>query len=277
MNVDAAMRDLATRAAARATIEQVASVLAPARIPIVALKGAALALDAYPEDVPRPLTDVDVLVLPEHVARATRALVRAGFTIPFAPPHAWSRTLVRPGTPLTVDLHALLFSRGLFAMRTADVFARARPLLGVDAEVSRPHGLDLVAHAIGHFAKTRPPPDVEVLARDLAHAAARDGLGPDALARHLVACGLARAARYALSRVPTEQARAICAALPRDALAQPLVALARGLEDAPLETPRSVLSRHVLNATLPRGAVSLGYQVIDALGRRARAAISPSP
>jgi hypothetical protein len=268
VNVFDEARAMAVHAAARATIEDVTRVLAAEGVRCLALKGTALALDVYPEGVVRMLTDVDVLVPRAAFARATVALRAHGHVDSGPGAHALTRTLSGRASPLPVDLHGDLFSRALFALDTRGVFDRAVPLAGLDAGVERPHGLDLVAHAIGHFAKTRPPSDVHVLGRDISFSMARDALSAEAVAAHLESHGLARAARYALERVRTPEASAIAELLTPDRLAAPMVRLARATEHAPLETVRSVASRHVLNRSLARGVVSFGYHALDALTSR---------
>lgn len=281
MITEAELRELARRTAAIATLEDVTCILGARGIACLALKGAALVLDVYPDDVSRPLTDVDVLVRPEHFVAATAALSAHGYTVSAEPPHAFSRTFAGRVTPLALDLHGMLYSRGLFRMPADALFERSAEARGIETMLLRPHGLDLVAHAIGHYVKTRPPLETDMLGRDIVFAMARDGLDEKTVASHLVALGLGRAARYALPRITEADARAVSSAildeLPRDPLAHALVVFAKRTENAPLETLSSVLSRHVLNESLPRGVLSFGYQALDALESRAKRRFSRRP
>lgn len=262
------MRALARNGAARVTLEEVAHAFTCDDIPIVALKGAALALAVYPEGEARAFADVDVLVPERAFARASALLLDAGFRVVGHGPHDLSRTFVGHASPLPVDLHGALFSRLLFELDADGLYARSQRLPGLDGEVRRPHGLDLVAHAIGHYAKTRPPPCATTLGRDVKFALARDGITPAVAAQHLARSGLLRAAFYALPRAGEEEAHELLRALPRDPWSGPIVSAARALERAPLVTTRSVLSRHLLNRSLARGAASFCLHGLDAARSR---------
>ena len=281
MNLDDEMRELARRTAALATLEDLTRILGARGIACLSLKGAALVLDVYPEHTSRPLTDVDVLVDPLRFREAVAALEASGYAVTAEPPHAYSRTFRGRVSPLAVDLHGALYSRALFRMPAHALFARAVKARALEHDVLRPHGLDLVAHAVGHYVKTRPPLDTDVLGRDITFAMARDGLDATRVAAHLVELGLARAARYALPRITDPASRAVAnailEALPPDPLAKTLVAVAKYTEHARLETLPSVLSRHVLNESLPRGLLSFGYQALDAAASRARRRFSRRP
>ena len=58
-----------------------------AGIPVLVLKGAALAHLVYPQPGLRPMRDIDLLVKPDDVAHARRLLGQLGFTLPPTPMH----------------------------------------------------------------------------------------------------------------------------------------------------------------------------------------------
>ena len=64
----------------RRMLEQVVARLAAERIPVMLLKGAALALSVYPSFAQRPMNDLDVLVPAEQAPRAWQAFRDLGWT-----------------------------------------------------------------------------------------------------------------------------------------------------------------------------------------------------
>jgi hypothetical protein len=67
-------------------LREILASLAEQSIPVIALKGAALAETVYRNVAVRPMRDVDLLVRPEHAARAAETLERLGFS-----PDEWYR------------------------------------------------------------------------------------------------------------------------------------------------------------------------------------------
>ena len=63
-------------------LEEIIKALDERGIPVVLLKGAALVQTVYPSPELRPMSDLDLLVPPEHAARAQRELQRLGFNAP---------------------------------------------------------------------------------------------------------------------------------------------------------------------------------------------------
>lgn len=277
MSLDARIADLVRRGTARTLVHDVASVLAREGIPVMPLKGALLAETVYGGGLVRAFTDVDVLVPEGDFERAVRALEQASFVVAErAMPADASCVVCPPGLGVTLDLHRRLFGRALFDLPTWAVFARGtrdRALFG--AEVVLPDPRDQLAHAIGHYVKSRPTPDAETLALDLALVAEVHGVRPESLAEHLVSHGLGRAARLALPIAAEARpdrgafARAVLERLPRDPLGD---RLARFVRDRLLEgDPGSVASlvgQHALDRSLPWAFASAMLHAEGTLRRR---------
>ena len=60
-------------------LERILRILAEANIPVIVLKGAALAQTIYPDIALRPMTDLDILVKSEHLDRAVELLRTTGY------------------------------------------------------------------------------------------------------------------------------------------------------------------------------------------------------
>ena len=75
----AARRRAATSLAASALVTDVARKLAPSGISVMPVKGALLQYWLYDDPTERPLTDVDLLVLPEDLEPAVKQLESAGY------------------------------------------------------------------------------------------------------------------------------------------------------------------------------------------------------
>lgn len=63
----------------RAAADQACAALAAAGVPVLLLKGIAYAGRLYADPAARPMTDVDLLVAPDAIAAAARALARLGY------------------------------------------------------------------------------------------------------------------------------------------------------------------------------------------------------
>ncbi len=98
-----------------AVLRAAGGTLDAAGVPFIALKGAALGPQVYPDPVHRPMSDIDLWVAPDRIGDALGALAAHGF-------HDSARStlqlpadqvriewrLVRAGAPLEVELHARL-------------------------------------------------------------------------------------------------------------------------------------------------------------------------
>ncbi|MFB0535256.1 MAG: nucleotidyltransferase family protein [Anaerolineae bacterium] len=99
-------------------LEDVVGHLAAESVPVILLKGAALAKTVYGNDAVRPMADLDLLVQREHVSTALRVLSALGYE----PAHAEFRAgyvvtyrnevmLVKPGeVNVPIEIHWSLFS-----------------------------------------------------------------------------------------------------------------------------------------------------------------------
>ena len=83
----------------RTELEKISSLFAQAGIDCLALKGAALAGTLYPDPATRPMSDLDLLLRPQHLRRALTLLRQAGYSLENFTYHAllWG--------PVFVELH----------------------------------------------------------------------------------------------------------------------------------------------------------------------------
>jgi hypothetical protein len=182
----------------RAVLDEAAKLFLAAGIPVMPLKGMWLQQVVYASVYERRMSDLDLLVPENRYKDAGDVLRAAGWRC--SSWNTWEATFCSPRYALPIDLHCELFPAGSFNMPTADLFRRGRrdrEMFGV--ELVLPNPLDVFAHLVGHFAKCQIARVLEPkLGPELAKLATTFQLEPDALARHLEMCGMARAARYAL-------------------------------------------------------------------------------
>jgi hypothetical protein len=180
-------------------LDEAAKLFLAARIPVMPLKGMWLQQVVYESAYERRVSDLDLLVPEDRYEEAADILRAAGWRCSCW--NTWEATFRSPRYPLPIDLHCELFPAGSFNMPTADLFRRGRrnsETFGV--ELVLPDPLDVFAHLVGHFAKCQIASVLEPkLGPELAKLASSFQLEPDAVARHLEMCGMARAARYALT------------------------------------------------------------------------------
>jgi len=135
-----------------------------AAIPVVVLKGMALAHLVYPDPTLRPMQDVDLWTPPDQLEQAAETLRHAGFEFPrrtyegrWTPGAAGGdedRALEVPGTPILFELHGALPSWAeLPPAFAAAAWARATtvPLGDVTARVLAPE--DLLLHVALHLSR----------------------------------------------------------------------------------------------------------------------------
>jgi hypothetical protein len=261
-------RGLASHLVGLAVLGQAAELLAPHGILLMPLKGIWLQRLIYPDPAERPITDVDVLVPERRYREVLARLAEAGWTLCGA--NVSEASYRAPGLPLPLDVHKRLFGRGAFRLPNAELFARARP----DAEafglrLLLPDPLDVFAHLIGHFVKSRGfTPTPELTVRDLVLLAAAGLFEPRRCAAHLDASGLARAARYTLPLIAASDAggfgRAVLDALPPDpvgaGIARAMTALGAHMH---ARSGWSAALGFVLEPSLPRALLSFGLRVWD--------------
>ncbi|HKP63391.1 MAG TPA: nucleotidyltransferase family protein [Polyangiales bacterium] len=263
-------RGLVSHLVGRAVLEAAAGALAQRSIRLMPLKGIWLQERVYAADpAERPITDVDVLVPEGDYARAIELLCAAGFRLLSS--DVWQAALLAPGLPLPLDLHKRVFARAAFRMPTAELFARGtrdRRRFGV--ELVLPDPLDVFAHLVGHFVKSRGGRDsAPFRLRDFARLAEGARLDPERTARHLMHCRLARASRYVLSCVPDAlDPSGFCAAtlarLPRDPAGEVCASTMLRLRDRVGPRARlAALPGFVLEPSLGAAVVSLVMRAWD--------------
>lgn len=196
---------------ARVETDALAQALAPLATPLVLLKGASYIVQGLPLARGRLLRDVDLLVPPERLADAERALAAAGWAADEALDaydqryyRAWSHQLPplrRPGGALEADLHhAILPPTGRLHPDAARLVRDARAV-GGPWRVADP--ADQVVHASVHLfqdsdctSKLREVVDVDALCR---HHAAADAAFWPRLAARAALHGTQRPVAYALA------------------------------------------------------------------------------
>lgn len=138
-------------------LEQVLRALNGTGVPTILLKGAHLGREVYPAALARPLSDLDLLVPPDDLSRAVRALGDAGYALPT--PEDWASYRdhhhappVRRAGRLPVELHATIEPCAPpFNLPLADLWTRARCTTagGTGAYVLAPE--DLLLHLAVHM------------------------------------------------------------------------------------------------------------------------------
>lgn len=138
-------------------------VLSRAGLPVMLLKGAAMAHTTYGAFRERPMSDLDLLVRPEHAPAAQALLREAGWTPRFPEESDWLYRGMHHLPPLTdtrvpamkvhLELHTDLFPpRGNpFALGAADLWGAALPAAGLPVGTLVPGALHRLLHACLHF------------------------------------------------------------------------------------------------------------------------------
>jgi hypothetical protein len=138
--------------------------MATARIPVVLLKGAALACTNHGSFSERPMGDLDLLIEPGRAAEAHDVLCRSGWARRYGPewdfmysemhhlpPLADTRA---PKLAVTVELHTELFPPQLssFSFSARQIWEGAHPLPGLPGGAKVPSPLHRLLHCCLHFA-----------------------------------------------------------------------------------------------------------------------------
>lgn len=269
--------DFARREAAKDAVRTAATRLSARSIPVAPLKGALVSARWLSVDVPRPLTDVDLLVPGDRFQEARAALLEGGGRIGGVDRDDRSATLLVPWCPMSIDLHQRLFPKLLFREDPRRMLARAtidRDLYGASVLLLHPH--DAIAHALGHHAMGRPLVSRERLATDL-EAIGRDVRDPRLLRFDLRRMGLLRAALFAeldLARGTIPWLDQVVDGARLGPLETRAVRLALELARTDVTGPgsASTMTRHVMNDGFARGALSAAVQVLQRLTRESRLA-----
>jgi hypothetical protein len=135
--------------------------LRDAGIPVVLLKGAALAASVYPSFAERPMADADLLVRAGDIARARDVVRAAGWRESGDPVlsrlleghHHLPAFVDAGGTEIRLELHtALVPGESPFLLPTEEYWAAARPARDEFAGALVPAPAYLLLHACIHFA-----------------------------------------------------------------------------------------------------------------------------
>jgi hypothetical protein len=246
--------------AADALVEDVARRLAGAGISVMPVKGALLQHWLYDDPTERPLTDVDLLVLPQDLERVVTRLESAGYrSLQRASVGA---VVLRTPFGLALDLHPSLFDAARYRLRTAELFARSSEDSRLySARVRLPSPLDAYAHLIGKFGSDHLDGRATGRLDEIARMASLIDAPAETVAQHLVDCGMRRVSRYVLPLVHQTMdepfAAQVHSCLPFDPIGACIAALASSaLPRAPAVSRRGALVAHLLNDSLPRAARS---------------------
>jgi hypothetical protein len=272
-------RALASYLIGRTLLQQCVSVLAPLGIWVVPLKGVWLQQFVYPDKGERLITDVDVLVPQSRYAQARHALLDARWKLNGE--DVSEASFLAPGFPLAVDLHAGLYTRGVFRTSLQGIFARARPdVQAFDCQVLLPDPLDVLSHLVGHALKggnAWAGQGNEL--RDIPRLVQVFELSPERCAARLAADGLARAARFVLPLIAAEPvlAERILACLPADPVGVEIARAARTLKQLQPDNPRAhTVVGFMLDSSVWRAGYALSLRVLDMLEAQRRAAARSS-
>lgn len=248
-------------------LRETVDVLTPEGIAVMPLKGLWLQQMAYASPAERRITDVDVIVPEGTFERAEQALLRAGFRRTGRASTEGAYRL--RGYSLALDLHRELFTRFAFDLPARDLFARGRrDTESFGCEVTSPDPLDVFAHLVGHFVKSRATRDDRQHLRDFSVMAERLSLDPAHCATHLAQTGLSRAARFVMPLVAEVERSAFAAQVLAALAADPVAAvLARAASELsgrlPARSPLRALPGYLLDRSLPRGALALAARAWD--------------
>ncbi|HET9955195.1 MAG TPA: nucleotidyltransferase family protein [Polyangiaceae bacterium] len=261
------VRRFALSVLASEILRDVAVTLQARGIPVMPLKGVLFQRLLYADPTERLLSDVDVLVPESEFEVAIQALRDASFCAPRV-----GRSLVevalRSPKGLDVDLHRRLFSPARYRLETDAVFRRATRddrLLGVPLYIAHP--LDTAAHLIGKFVSDHVVADSLKRLRELLLWVEHCDIQPEALASHLDAHGLSRAARYALGCgnevLGNPFFSATLAALPPDPIGRACAHVARSLMPRWRRTPLAAAPSHLLNDSIFRASASAFWSAFN--------------
>lgn len=142
-------------------LEKTVGALQAARVPVLLLKGAALATSVYGGFTERPMTDVDLLVQATDVAAARDAVIASGWPETTDPvllallkdEHHLPHFVDPEPTGLRVELHTMLLPLDQpFGLDAASFWASARPARAPFASALVADREHLMLHACLHFA-----------------------------------------------------------------------------------------------------------------------------
>lgn len=141
-------------------VQQSCDALRQAGIPVVLLKGGAMASSFYPSFAERPMVDVDLLIHPADAARAVDVLLANGWLWradkprdgDFSHLHHLPELRDAKGVEISLELHTALFPPGHpFAITTDDIVRQASAVAREGKRLLIPHINHLLIHAATHF------------------------------------------------------------------------------------------------------------------------------
>lgn len=142
-----------------AACAEVLAVLGSARVPAMLVGGAAAAILAYDDPLPRHAHAIDLLVMPADLERATAVLAGAGYARSPGQPTAYRRTFTH-ATGAPIVLHAHLFDLPCYRGAEAAIWSSTRQVTLGGVAVSVPSSADLLllVCAAGSAMHVRCPP-----------------------------------------------------------------------------------------------------------------------
>lgn len=219
----------------RARLAPVLADLEGAGVPVVVLKGAALAHASYPLAALRPVGDVDLLVGPRELPRVVGFLRAVGWRPTLELPESAARRLhsagYRRADGLEVDVHAYALLECCYPGADEAFLARAVPfsLGGLAARTLAP--CDQLLHVCAHGLRWSEPAAIHWAADAAMILRAAPDLDWDALVVEAVSRDLARPLASALALLRDELEAPVPPA-PLGALAKHATGWRRGLETA---------------------------------------------
>lgn len=131
-------------------LREVLSGLSGTGIPVIILKGAALAETVYDEPVLRHCHDIDLLVRDQDIIRAKTLLPRLGFKTANPPDSKLHHWRFEHESGLPVELHSRLFKVPYYDPPLPEMWARTQrhAIAGVPAHILSPS--DNILHICGH-------------------------------------------------------------------------------------------------------------------------------
>jgi hypothetical protein len=133
-------------------LEALLRVLEAREIPVVVLKGMAVAQIVYSEPFHRHCHDVDLLVSPAHLDPATEAARSVGFALTESHGLAPNDRILEHESGLPACFHSKLFANGYYALTVARHPPRLSTFRVGDAEAHALCAVDTLVHCLGHAA-----------------------------------------------------------------------------------------------------------------------------
>jgi hypothetical protein len=152
----------------RFELRKLVSEFARHRLDFLVLKGAVLAFIAYPDCSLRPVSDIDLLVRPENLAKALELIDEAGFRCPkrfeyahpatlkdfVVPGEEISLPLEKPDTQALIEVHTQLESaEPWFPVPTREVWERTQETDWNDARILILDPHEFLFHLVLHLAR----------------------------------------------------------------------------------------------------------------------------